>query len=141
MTMAGTVEDGLGIAGVDLTSCLQSIRLKVKIPDLLAKTLNVRLSHDYIINPEPELRIDASEHHGQALSLIPCKLNGRKAIIVRADEHNTQNVDEMERLSLFEVMSDVELRATFNLNTGGEVTVDVDERYVSEASGEELRPQ
>jgi riboflavin kinase len=88
-------------------------------------TLNVRLPEAFTV-PNDCLRLEAHEYDGSVnVSIIPCRLLGRRAFILRTD-NNERGTGDHPR-TVVEIASDVRLREACGLANGDEVTIQIDD--------------
>jgi len=87
-------------------------------------TLNVRLDAPYHIPPH-RLRLEAAEYGGTvSVSLVPCKVFGRSAFILRTDkEEEGRGCHPFE---MIEIATDVKLRDAYGLMDGSLIEIEVE---------------
>ena len=86
---------------------------------LFPGTLNLQLASDFRLPPK-RVRLEAREYGGTvSVNIVPCQLFGRRAFILRTDANEHGNGDHP--LSILEIASDLNLRATYGLADGDEV--------------------
>ena len=87
--------------------------------DLFPGTLNLELEQEYL-RPTTFVRLEKEEYGGQvSVSIIPCRIFGRQAFILRTD-----GAERDDRKTL-EVAADIGLRLTYGLKDGDVVEVEV----------------
>jgi CTP-dependent riboflavin kinase len=93
---------------------------------LFPGTLNVHLSTGNYPTPANALRLEKEEYGGRvSVSIVPCKIFGRKAFILRPDTDTGKYGDPPEKI--LEIATDVNLRETYGLKDGDIVEVEVAE--------------
>src|SRR5437667_7665953 len=93
---------------------------------LFPGTLNVHLTSGSYPTPASALRLEKEEYGGRAsVSIVPCKIAGRKAFILRPDTDAGKYGDPPERT--LEIATDVDLRDTFKLKDGDVIEVEISE--------------
>jgi riboflavin kinase, archaea type len=96
---------------------------------LFPGTLNVHLTCGSYRTPTNPLRLEKEEYDGRvSVSIVPCKIFGRNAFILRPDTDTGKHGDPPERI--LEIATDVNLRDTYNLKDGDVVDVEVSENSV-----------
>jgi riboflavin kinase len=96
---------------------------------LFPGTLNVHLTGGSYTTPTNPLRLEKEEYDGRvSVSIVPCKIFGRNAFILRPDTDTGKYGDPPERI--LEIATDVNLRDTYNLKDGDVVDVEVSENSV-----------
>ncbi len=96
---------------------------------LFPGTLNVHLTSGSYGTPTNALRLEKEEYGGRvSVSIVPCKIVGRKAFILRPDTDTGKHGDPPERI--LEIATDVNLRDTYRLKDGDIVEVEVSENSV-----------
>ena len=92
--------------------------------NLFPGTLNIELDEDFHLPPEV-IRLEKEEYGGTvSVSILPCKIFGRKAFILRTDKNAAGRGDHP--LNIIEIASDVKLRDHYDLRDGDIVDVDLD---------------
>jgi len=92
---------------------------------LFPGTLNVHLEEDYRL-PTQRFRLEADEYGGWvSVSLVPCRVFGRRAFILRTDANEAGNGDHP--LSVVEIATDIKLREAYGLVDGSIVEIEIDE--------------
>ena len=90
---------------------------------LFPGTLNVRLEDQYHIPPNP-LHLEAEEYGGRvSVNLVPCKVFGRKAFILRTDKEEAGKGSHP--FEVIEIATDINLRDTHNLVDGSTVEIEL----------------
>ena len=93
---------------------------------LFPGTLNVHLTSGSYRTPSNALRLQKEEYGGRvSVSIVPCKIAGRKAFILRPDTDTGKYGDPPERI--LEIATDVDLRDTYKLNDGDVIEVEISE--------------
>src|SRR6266550_1856985 len=96
---------------------------------LFPGTLNVHLTSGSYRTPANALRLEKEEYGGRvSVSVVPCKIVGRKAFILRPDTDTGKHGDPPERI--LEIATDVNLRDTYRLKDGDIVEIEVSENSV-----------
>jgi riboflavin kinase len=96
---------------------------------LFPGTLNVHLSTGSYPTPAKALRLEKEEYGGRvSISIVPCKIFGRKAFILRPDTDTGKHGDPPDKI--LEIATDVNLRDTYRLKDGDIVEVEVAENSV-----------
>ena len=96
---------------------------------LFPGTLNVHLISGSYRTPANALRLEKEEYGGRvSVSIVPCKIGGRKAFILRPDTDTGKHGDLPERI--LEIATDLNLRDTYGLKGGDLVEVEVSENSV-----------
>lgn len=86
-------------------------------------TLNIQLDKPYHL-PENIIRLEKEEYGGSvSVNIVPCKIFGRNAFILRTDKNNTDSGDHPK--TIIEIACDVKLRDKYNLKDGDFVEVEV----------------
>jgi len=89
---------------------------------LFPGTLNVHLTSGSYQTPTNALRLEKEEYDGRvSVSIVPCKIAGRKAFILRPDTDTGKHGDPPERI--LEIATDVNLRDTYKLKDGDIVEI------------------
>lgn len=79
-------------------------------------TLNIRLEAPYRLPPNP-LRLEAVEYGGRvSVNLVPCRILGRRAFILRTDGNEQGTGDHPHEI--VEIATDIKLRDAFGLSDG-----------------------
>lgn len=93
---------------------------------LFPGTLNIHLTSGSYPTPANALRLEKEEYDGRvSVSIVPCKIFGRKAFILRPDTDTGKYGDPPEKI--LEIATDVNLRDTYELKDGDIVEVEVAE--------------
>ncbi|MBI4532883.1 MAG: DUF120 domain-containing protein [Candidatus Melainabacteria bacterium] len=88
-------------------------------------TLNVQLEQDYSL-PNNPLRLEKEEYGGTvSVSLVPCKILGQNAFILRTDG-NEQGLGDHPK-SVIEIAAAIKFRDVFNLHDGDIVEIEVEQ--------------
>jgi CTP-dependent riboflavin kinase len=96
---------------------------------LFPGTFNIHLTSGSYPTPADALRLEKEEYGGRvSVSIVPCKIAGRKAFILRPDTDTGKYGDPPERI--LEIATDVNLRDTYKLKDGDIVEVEVSEDSV-----------
>ena len=96
---------------------------------LFPGTLNVHLSTGSYPTPAKALRLEKEEYGGRvSVSIVPCKIFGRKAFILRPDTDTGKHGDPPDKI--LEIATDVNLRDMYRLKDGDIVEVEVAENSV-----------
>jgi len=96
---------------------------------LFPGTLNVHLSTGSYPTPAKALRLEKEEYGGRvSVSIVSCKIFGRKAFILRPDTDTGKHGDPPDKI--LEIATDVNLRDTYRLKDGDIVEVEVTENSV-----------
>jgi CTP-dependent riboflavin kinase len=91
---------------------------------LFPGTLNLQLDHVYDL-PATRLRLEGTDYGGTvSVNLVPCRIFGRAAFILRTDANETDQGDHPR--SLIEIAAEVKLRDVHHLSDGDLVEVEVD---------------
>lgn len=86
-------------------------------------TLNVLLDEPYSLPPQP-LRLEKEEYGGRvSVSLVPCRIFGRKAFLLRTDLNESGNGPHPK--TLIEIATNVRLRDACGLSDGDVVEVEI----------------
>lgn len=93
---------------------------------LFPGTLNVHLITGSYRMPTNALRLEKEEYGGRvSVSIVPCRIVGRKAFILRTDTDTGKHGDPPE--TILEIATDVNLRDMYKLKDGDIVEVEVSE--------------
>ena len=88
---------------------------------LFPGTLNIELKEPFDL-PRERKRLEAEEYGGTAsVNIVPCKIFGRKAVILRTDRADS----ESESKRIIEVACEIKLREQYQLKDGDVVAVEV----------------
>ena len=91
---------------------------------LFPGTLNVKLDTEWRL-PKKRIRLEKEEYSGTvSVNIVPCKIFGRKAFILRNDKAEDGLADHDR--TVIEVATDVKLRDEYDLEDGDMVEVEVD---------------
>jgi len=119
LTLRGEIRTGVGNFSYWLDK-LEPYYTRKTGMRLFPGTLNVHLTSGSYGTPTNELRLE--------VSIMPCKIVGRKAFILRPDTDTGKHGDPPERI--LEIATDVNLRDTYRLKDGDIVEVEVSENSV-----------
>jgi riboflavin kinase, archaea type len=123
LVLRGIVRSGLGDFGFWLAKLEEHYRAKTGMV-LFPGTLNLELAEPFRM-PDPPLRLEAHEYGGTvSVSILPCRVLGRRAFLLRTDA-NEQGTGHHPR-TLIEIATDVKLRATYGLEDGDAVEVELE---------------
>ena len=87
-------------------------------------TLNLHLIDQSFHTPPNVLRLKKEEYGGTvSVSIIPCRIFGRDAFILRTDTDDGKHGDPPE--GILEIATDVRLRDVYNLRDGDVVEVEI----------------
>jgi riboflavin kinase len=88
---------------------------------LFPGTLNVQLERPFEL-PRERVRLEAAEYGGTvSVNIVPCKIFGRRAVILRTDKADS----EPQTRTVIEVACEVKLREQHQLSDGDVVEVEV----------------
>jgi riboflavin kinase len=88
---------------------------------LFPGTLNIELAEPFDL-PRERARLEAEEYGGTvSVSIVPCKVFGRAAVILRTDKAD----QETESRKIIEVACEVKLREHYQLQDGDLIEVEV----------------
>jgi CTP-dependent riboflavin kinase len=100
---------------------------------LFPGTLNVHLISGSYPTPASALRLENEEYGGRvSVSIVPCKIFGRKGFILRPDTDTGKYGDPPERI--LEIATDVNLRDIYKLKDGDVIEVEVSENNLTSRS-------
>lgn len=100
---------------------LQDHYLKKTGMILFPGTLNIKLDEPFDLPPQ-RARLEAEEYGGTvSVSIVPCKIFGRTAVILRTDKADS----EPESRKIIEVACEVKLRDEHRLRDGDIIEVEV----------------
>jgi riboflavin kinase len=123
MVLLGKVKSGMKSFSYWMT-VLEPYYTKKTGVKLYPSTLNVELDKNYILPKDKCIRLEAWEYGGTvSVSILPCKVFGRAAFIMRTDKNASGQGDHP--LNLIEVATDVRLRDVYHLSDGDTVEVEV----------------
>jgi CTP-dependent riboflavin kinase len=92
---------------------------------LFPGTLNVHLVSQIFPTPPNPLRLEKEEYGGTvSVSIIPCRIFGRRAFILRPDTDDGKHDDPPE--AILEIVTDIKLRDAFGLSDGDVVEVEIE---------------
>jgi CTP-dependent riboflavin kinase len=119
----GIVRSGIGDYGYWLAQLEQHYQAKTGMK-LFPGTLNLELAEPYRV-PASALRLEGHEYGGRvSVSIVPCRVFGRRAFILRTDANEQGTGDHPH--TLIEIATDVKLRAEYGLQDGDSVMVELD---------------
>ena len=96
---------------------------------LFPGTLNVHLTSGSYRTPTSALRLEKEEYGGRvSVSIVPCKIAGRKAFTLRPDTDTGKYEDPPEKI--LEIATDVNLRDTYKLKDGDVIEVEASETSI-----------
>jgi riboflavin kinase len=122
VVLRGVVRSGLGNFGLWIARLQEYYRAKTGMT-LFPGTLNLELAEPFRM-PQGALRLEGHEYGGTvSVSLLPCRVFGRRAFILRTDA-NEQGTGDHPR-TLIEIATDVKLRDTYGLEEGDAVDVEL----------------
>jgi riboflavin kinase len=120
--LRGVVRSGRGDFGFWLAKLEAYYRTKTGMT-LFPGTLNLELTEPFL-SPASSMRLDGNEYGGTvSVSVIPCRVFGRRAFILRTDA-NEQGTGDHPR-TIIEIATDVKLRDTYHLADGDLVEVEL----------------
>jgi riboflavin kinase, archaea type len=91
---------------------------------LFPGTLNVHLIDRFYSLPPKVIRLEKEEYDGRvSVSIVPCKIFGRNAFILRTDSDIGKYGDPPEKI--LEIATDVKLRDVYSLQDGDRISVEV----------------
>jgi CTP-dependent riboflavin kinase len=123
MILRGVIRSGKGDFAYWLKK-LQSIYAQKTGLKLFPGTLNVHLNGQNYPTPANPLRLEKEEYGGTvSVSIIPCRIFGRRAFILRPDTDDGKLGDPPE--AILEIATDVKLRDAYALSDGDVVEVEV----------------
>jgi riboflavin kinase, archaea type len=121
LALRGIVRTGLGNFGFWIAKLEEHYRVKTGMT-LFPGTLNLELAEPFRM-PAHALRLEGAEYEGTvSVSILPCRVFGRPAFILRTDA-NEHGIGQHPR-TLIEIATDVNLRATYGLVDGDAVDVE-----------------
>lgn len=92
---------------------------------LFPGTLNIQLDVPFSM-PKSVLCLEGDEYGGTvSINIIPCKIFGRSAFILRTDKNESGLGDHPK--TIIEIATDVKLRDVYGLNDGDSVEVEIHE--------------
>ncbi|HYF48860.1 MAG TPA: DUF120 domain-containing protein [Planctomycetota bacterium] len=123
-TLRGRVVTGKGNYSYWLAKLNDYYRAKTGMK-LFPGTLNLQLDEEYR-RPATFLRLEKEEYGGTvSVSIIPCRIFGRNAYILRTD--GAEFGGDPAEWRIIEVATDIKLRDAHKLKDGDRVEVTVDE--------------
>ena len=121
MTLRGVVRTGKGDFSYWLEKLGPYYTSKTGMK-LFPGTLNVHLIDETYPTPKNALRLEKEEYGGRvSVSIVPCRILGRAAFILRPDTDQGKFGDPPE--GILEIATDVNLRETYGLRDGDVVEV------------------
>jgi riboflavin kinase, archaea type len=91
---------------------------------LFPGTLNIHLIDRVYSLPRKVIRLEKEEYGGRvSVNIVPCKIFGRNAFILRTDSDTGKYGDPPEKI--LEIATDVKLRDVYSLQDGDRVSVEV----------------
>jgi riboflavin kinase, archaea type len=121
--LRGVVRSGLGDFGFWIAKLQEYYSTKTGMT-LFPGTLNLELPEPFRV-PSNALRLEGHEYGGTvSVSIIPCRVFGRKAFILRTDANERGDGDHPRRI--VEIASDVKLRDACALEDGDPVEVELE---------------
>lgn len=122
-TIQGKVESGLGDFGVWIKRLHEHYERKTGMK-LFPGTLNIKCPEVWTLPPNC-IRLEAEEYGGiVSVSMVPCRIFGRKAFILRTDANENGTGDHSRRV--IEIATDVKLRDVYHLKDGDSVEIELD---------------
>lgn len=132
-TLRGKVRSGIGDFSYWIEKLRPYYREKTGL-ELFPGTLNVELAEPYRLPARP-LRLEASEYGGTvSVSLVPCRVFGRRAFILRTDR-NERGTGPHPR-TVVEIATDVKLRDAYGLSDGDEIEIELEEEGRGASTGD-----
>lgn len=123
MTLKGIVRSGKGDFGYWLKKLERFYTDKTGLR-LYPGTLNVHLVAQTFATPANSIRLEREEYGGEvSVSIIPCKIFGRTAFVLRPDTDDGKLGDPPE--AILEIATDINLRDAFGLRDGDSVEIDI----------------
>jgi riboflavin kinase, archaea type len=120
MILSGKVVSGLGNFSYWIKKYQRIYKEKTGIV-LFPGTLNVQLEESYTL-PSDVIRLEKEEYGGTvSVSILPCKIFGRKSFILRTDANARGKGDHPK--TIIEIATDVKLRDKYSLKDGDLVEV------------------
>jgi riboflavin kinase len=120
MILSGKVVSGLGNFSYWIEKYQSIYKEKTGIV-LFPGTLNVQLKEPYTL-PSDVIRLEKEEYGGTvSVSILPCKIFGRKSFILRTDANARGKGDHPK--TIIEIATDVKLRDKYSLKDGDLVEV------------------
>jgi CTP-dependent riboflavin kinase len=121
--LTGQVMSRHGLASKYLAHVRVLIADRIRLPSLVAGTLNIQLAEPYIVRPDAI--IESSEYNNfEFLKLKRCLVNGMRCCIMRPHTHEVYGLPAWA--SVLEVMAPVRLRDYFGLHDGDSLSVEVE---------------
>ena len=124
MILNGTIRSGKGDFSYWLKKLEPLYTAKTALK-LFPGTLNVHLVSQIFPTPPNPLRLEKEEYGGAvSVSIIPCRIFGRRAFILRPDTDDGKHDDPPE--AILEIVTDIKLRDAFGLSDGDVVEVEIE---------------
>lgn len=121
MKLVGKVKSGFGTGQMWIGKACKIFEEKYGMK-LFLGTLNIELDKPYVM--ESNEKILPSEYGGTYDVLVKeCTLFEHKVYILRPEINNQEN--GMHPLKIIEIVSDINLRKTYNMKDGDEVIIDI----------------
>jgi hypothetical protein len=125
----GLVSDGYGVASANLAPVMGLIESRMRLGGLVAGTLNVQIPEDYIVISDAEIKpeeypLNQPGRVQETLKLQRCLIDGRRAVIMRPDTHETLGWGNGAKC--LELMGSEKFRDTLGLRNGSVVEVEVE---------------
>ena len=118
----GTVRSGLGDHAQWIRKLKDHYERKTGVA-LFPGTLNVELGDEWFV-PRDALTLDPAEYGGRVLiHIVPCRFMDREAWVLRTGAN--ERGDGAHPRTVVEIASDLPLRATYGLEDGHRVTLDL----------------
>ena len=118
--LRGKVVTGVGNFSFWIEKLRERYRDKTGM-QLFPGTLNIELDAPFDLPPE-RIRLEAEEYGGTvSVSIVPCKVFGRAAVILRTDKADS----ERQARKMIEVACEVKLREQHHLRDGDVIEVEV----------------
>ncbi len=121
--LRGVVRSGLGDCGFWLAKLQDDYRAKTGMK-LFPGTLNLELAEPFQMSSHP-IRLEAHEYGGTvSVSIIPCRVFGRRSFILRTDANERGTGDHPR--TIVEIATDVNLRDAYDLADGALVEIELE---------------
>jgi riboflavin kinase len=124
LQLRGVVRSGKGDFGQWIAKLSDHYFRKIGVR-LFPGTMNVHLiDATYALPRAGVIRLDRAEYGGEvSVSIVPCRLFGRPAFVLRTDGDDGKHGDPPA--AILEIASDIALRSTYGLRDGDLVEVDL----------------